>query len=649
MDIERVRSVIESMTLAERLSLTGGGAVTASVDRLKVESVDFGCSLFPYAAIEPSELALGCTFSCETVAAVSKSRSQEAARAHLAFAGTVGCGLMTDPMRLDASGCFSEDPYLVGKLLGATADGGVLGYVFTGALGQGEFGYRTIDGRALREVYLYPLKKAGKRAAGLVLDGGYLGGEEVGASRAVAETLAAFMPSDGALFTRSRGIAALSACAYQLGMDNADRREIARAVVDGKLPEVKTARAIERTVATVANAHEFYKKQFDRTPASADMFFAGAVLLKNDGVLPADGLNVEIFGDPSMFDDGKGKVRLVKDAARSNADVAVFAVTEYAGGISDEVLRAIDNAVKMRRVVVALCGDCAVELPYIDKVNGVVFCPYFEKAEDLELLIKKREPRGRLPFTWSRARSAYPANDPAYADRGDFRYTSVYVGHTYFDNFARGDILFPFGHGLGYTEFELGKPKITVSGNTVVAALDVKNVGSVRGSTVVQVYATYCGKDVYGINGRLCAFTRVELDGGETARVELTVDTDDLAVCDEKSGTFKTLGGKYEIAIGLSSTDIRARGTFKLDGDKKTGVGLSERDAPSYYATDGALKPTAPEIEKLFNVPFVKKPKLPPVETDERNVKREIKRAKKTVGRRLFARVEYKITNTPNN
>ena len=112
-------------------------------------------------------------------------------------------------------------------------------------------------------------------------------------------------------------------------------------------------------------------------------------------------------------------------------------------------------------------------------------------------------------------------------------------------------------------------------------------------------------------------------------------------------GSFKTLGGKYEAAIGFSSADIRARCAFKLDGEKKTAIGLTEREAPSYYATGDKLKPTAPEIEKLLKVPFVKKPKLPAREIDARTVKREIKRAKKTVERRLFARVEYKINNTP--
>lgn len=648
MDIERVRSVIAQMTLAERLSLAGGGTVTASVDRLRVESVDFGCSLFPYAVNVPSELALGCTFSPETVAAVSKTRSQDAARARLAFAGTVGCGLMLDPMRLDASGCFSEDPYLASTLLCAAADGGVLGYVYTGALGQGEYGYRTADVRALREVYLRPFRKAGKKAAGLLLDGGYLGGEEVGATRSTAELLSAFVPPDAVIMTRCRGVESLSACgAYQLGMDNADRRKIARAVVDGKMLENKTARAVERIVATVAKTHGFYKKQFDRTPADADMFFASAVLLKNDGVLPADGLSVEIFGDPSMFDDGKCKVRPIKDAARTSADVAVFAVTEYFGGIPDDAVRAMESAAKSRRVVVALCGDCAAELPFIDSVNAVVFCPYFETAADIETLVKRREPRGRLPFTWCKSRSAYPANNPVYADRGDFRYTSVYAGHTYFDNFANADVLFPFGHGLGYTTFDLGKPKITVVGNTAVVSLDVKNVGAVRGTTSVQVYVTYCGKGAYGLSGKLCAFSRVELGSGESENVELVIDAEDLALFDVNDGSFKTLGGKYEAAIGFSSADIRARCAFKLDGEKKTAIGLTEREAPSYYATGDKLKPTAPEIEKLLKVPFVKKPKLPAREIDARTVKREIKRAKKTVERRLFARVEYKINNTP--
>ena len=650
MDIERIRSVIAQMTLSEKLSLIGGGTVTASVDRLKVESVDFGSSLLPYAVNEPSELALGCTFSREVVSAVAKTVSQEAARTHLAFGGTVGCGLITDPMKIDASDCFSEDPYLAGQLLSAVNDGSVLGFVYKGALGQGEYNYRTIDGRALREVYLYPLKKAGSNAAGVIIDGGYLNGEEVGASRDGAELITGYVPSDAAVFTRSCGLKSMPVGdAYRLGTDNADRREIAREVINGKLFENKTARAIERTVNTVVKTHEFYKKQFDRTPASGaeDLFFASAVLLKNDGTLPCGGLSVEIFGDPKAFDDGKGKIRPVKDTARSNADVAVFAVTDYYDGIPSDTLSAIENAAKSRRVVVVLCGDCAAELPFADSVSAIVFCPYYKSAGEIEELVKKREPRGRLPFTWCKKSGAYPANNPSYGDRGDFRYSSVYNGYTYFDGFASDEVLFPFGHGLGYTEYEIDKLKLSAAGSVVTAAFDIKNVGSARGTAVVQAYASYCGKGAYGLRGRLGAFTRIELDAGETKRVELTVDISDFALFDETSGTYKIQGGKYEIAVGLSSRDIRVRGSVKADGDKKVSAGLSERDAPSYYKTGEYLRPTAPEIEKLLKVPFVKKPCLPNDKPTDREIKGEIKRAKKTVNKRLFARAVYKIKNTP--
>ena len=89
------------------------------------------------------------------------------------------------------------------------------------------------------------------------------------------------------------------------------------------------------------------------------------------------------------------------------------------------------------------------------------------------------------------------------------------------------------------------------------------------------------------------------------------------------------------------------RGNVKVEGDKKVSAGLSERDAPSYYKTGEALRPSAPEIEKLLKVPYVKKPCLPDNKPLDREIKRDIKRAKKTVNKRLFARVEYKIKNTP--
>ena len=100
----------------------------------------------------------------------------------------------------------------------------------------------------------------------------------------------------------------------------------------------------------------------------------------------------------------------------------------------------------------------------------------------------------------------------------------------------------------------------------------------------------------------------------------------------------------------MSSVDIRASGTVKVAAGSKTEAGLSERIAPSYYKLGSAFAPTAPEIEKLLKVPFIKKPDEypeldpPPVA----KIKKLVKKAEKTTPRHLLPAVKYKIFNTPD-
>ena len=288
MDIERIRGAIAQMKLQEKLALVGGGEVTAAVGRLNVPSMDM-CNLDPYNVEEPSAIALGCTFSPAICAAVSKTRVAEAVKNKKAFAGTIGCGVIRDPMRSDACDFFSEDVYLTKELLKAYASAGAIGYVFTDALGQGRYTNRTVDSRALRELYLYPLEKAGAYAAAVQLDGGYLNGERVAQSREVVDMYAKFV-SDTAMFITPNGYACgtdgVSGCgAYQLGATNADKKAIARAVVDGTIFENKLNACIQRTVSTVVKTHEFYKNPTVKSAAATNIVIDSSVLLKNEGIL----------------------------------------------------------------------------------------------------------------------------------------------------------------------------------------------------------------------------------------------------------------------------------------------------------------------------------------------------------------------------
>ncbi len=641
------------MRLQDKVAISGGDEKTASLDKMKVPSVVLSEELSPYSAKEPSMLALGCTFSHTICASFARERSLDAARTHSAFAGTVGCGLITDPMRPDAADLFSEDPYLAGELLDSYASAGVIGFVFCDALGQGGFVNRTVDARALNELYLYPLRKAGKYAAALWLDGGYLNGERVASSRSVADMYLKFIPSDAMLITQYGDGDAVSVVAgngaYRLGSDGADIKSVYKAVTDGTLNETKLNRAVERTLGTVVKTVEFYKKPFARDGEAADLLYDSAVLLKNDGTLPAHANNLMLFGDPEYFDDSDMyPLTPIKDSVKAGGKIKVFLVTDYGEGLPKETVDAIKKSANSTKTVVALIGECATELPDIADINAVVFCPYCPSLHALVNMLTCVSPRGHLPFSWCERADMYPRNNKKFIERGDFRYESVFNGYMLFNNFAES-VLFPFGHGLNYTQFEISKFDIQCDKLNVTAEFVVKNTGEMAGTALCQLYFTLIGGSVYGMSKRLCAFKRIALEPTENSYVVLNVNLNDFAVYDEGNQCLVTVGGRYKFELGLSSTDIRAAAEVKVPAGSRVGAGNEKKFFPSYFNTGKKFEPTALEIEHLLKVPFIKKPDVYP-ELDPpqpASVKHFLKRADKTVAKRLLPLVRYKIKNTP--
>jgi len=71
---------------------------------------------------------------------------------------------------------------------------------------------------------------------------------------------------------------------------------------------------------------------------------------------------------------------------------------------------------------------------------------------------------------------------------GEVRYREgLLTGYRWYDS-RQLEVAFPFGHGLSYTEFEIGLPSVTI-GQTVIVEAEVRNIGDRKGVEVVQLYA----------------------------------------------------------------------------------------------------------------------------------------------------------------
>jgi beta-glucosidase len=85
----------------------------------------------------------------------------------------------------------------------------------------------------------------------------------------------------------------------------------------------------------------------------------------------------------------------------------------------------------------------------------------------------------------------------------------------------------------------------------------IKNTGSYDGRETVQIYAGQTDAEVLKAVRELKAFKKVSLKKGESADVQFELPVSDLAWYDVKTGDWLVSPGKYRIAAGTSSRDIR--------------------------------------------------------------------------------------------
>lgn len=139
-----------------------------------------------------------------------------------------------------------------------------------------------------------------------------------------------------------------------------------------------------------------------------------------------------------------------------------------------------------------------------------------------DMLFGKINPGGKLPVTFPRSVGELPV----YYDRHLSADLNRYVE-------GMRQPLFPFGHGLSYTTFQisaprLAKPQISPS-ETAVVEVDVANAGERDGDEVVQLYIRDEVSSVPRPVLELRAFERVSLKAGERRTVRFELSPDALA------------------------------------------------------------------------------------------------------------------------
>lgn len=236
-------------------------------------------------------------------------------------------------------------------------------------------------------------------------------------------------------------------------------------------------------------------------------------------------------------------------------------------GNQDRVIAELAKA-NTKTIVVMIAGS-AVEMPWVEQVNGILWGWYggMEAGHAYaKVLFGEVNPSGKMPITLPKkltdtapiALNDYNARDSLYKE-------SVFIGHRWFEQ-QNIQPLFPFGHGLSYTNFELSQlqlpTKVNSNNTEIPVKLTVRNTGKKAGAEVVQLYLHDVEASVERPLKELKGFQKVFLQPGESKEITINLTERDLAFWDVDADDWRVEPGEFQVLVGVSSADIRLSGKF---------------------------------------------------------------------------------------
>lgn len=262
-------------------------------------------------------------------------------------------------------------------------------------------------------------------------------------------------------------------------------------------------------------------------------------------------------------------------------------------------------------LVVVLQGGGVVKLPWLEQVSAVLFVGLPGQAFGegcLDLLLGDANPSGKLAETWPLALEDVPSSS-SFGQRYNTPYSeSIFVGYRYYDS-ASKPVRFPFGFGLSYTHFVLSD--LQVSSNDIRSGEDLRlkvkltNAGERAGKEVVQVYISAPVGIVFRPSKELKAFSKIELQPGETKEVEISLRYQDFTFWNPQTHTWQVEAGMYQVMVGSNSVDLPLKLLVQLEASSTDPLPHFREVAPQYYQLP--KDPAEFSLEQFENLPGSKK------------------------------------------
>lgn len=237
-------------------------------------------------------------------------------------------------------------------------------------------------------------------------------------------------------------------------------------------------------------------------------------------------------------------------------------------GHMDALIAAV-SAANPSTVVVMQSGT-PVAMPWISSVNALIHAWYGGNETGnaiADVLFGNVNPSAKLPLSFPKRIQDNPAFLNYRTERGRTLYgEDVYVGYRWYEMLDL-PVLFPFGHGLSYTQFSFSDLKVEKKGKILDISVKVKNIGDVAGAEVVQVYLNQKNPSVKRPKKELKGFTKVFLEKGEEKVIEVPIEIKYASsFWDEIRAAWVVEKDTYEVIVGNSSSEEGSlRGRYEIE------------------------------------------------------------------------------------
>jgi beta-glucosidase len=498
---------------------------------------------------------------------------------------------------------FSEDPLLAGKLAAAYIRGvqnngvGVSVKHFF-ANNQEQYRYTVnavIDKRAMREIYLKPFEIAVRENPATIMTSyNRVNGFYVNSHRILHKVLREQWGYDGVLISDwGATINKYESIVSSHDLEMPSSNGFYNSFVENRLHHTEIQKNLIETKRRIENLIKKYRHNYEvsvdfekQHEIARHIARESIVLLKNENVLPLSKDEKILITGPFIKDfryQGAGSseinpyrvdqiidvasnfssniivdenINLAKEVDKVVVTIGLPKEFEAEGFDRDDInipleqIKLVEEIYKINQnIILVALGGGVMDLSVDKKAKGVLLASLSGGAGALAILdiLFGYPPSGRLSETYPHKLSDSNIQI-SKTDLNVYYDESIYVGYRYYDTFDI-PVKYPFGYGLGYTEFKYSNLSCELKYDDLIINFDIENIGKIDSKEVIQIYIASPKTNVYKPKKELRSFDKVFLKAGEKKSLTYKIPTNDLRYYDIYQDIYNLEDGIYKVYI----------------------------------------------------------------------------------------------------